>query len=295
MRIAVTGTAGQVVTGLLERGQAAGHEVIAVGRPDLDLADPASIARALEAARPDVIVSAAAYTAVDKAESESDLAFAVNGAGAGAVAQTAKVLDVPVIHISTDYVFDGTLDRPYVETDPTGPTGVYGASKLAGEQAVLAAHDDSAVLRVAWVYSPFGGNFVKTMLRLAPDRDELGVVSDQVGNPTSALAIADGILQVATNMVSTSSPELRGIFHMTALGEASWADFAEAIFAASAARGGPSASVRHIGTADYPTPATRPANSRLDCARIATAHGVTLPDWRASLDEVMDRLQPAAN
>ncbi|MAM41028.1 MAG: dTDP-4-dehydrorhamnose reductase [Erythrobacter sp.] len=295
MRIAVTGTAGQVVTGLLERGQAAGHEVIAVGRPDLDLADPASIARALEAARPDVIVSAAAYTAVDKAESESDLAFAVNGAGAGAVAQTAKVLDVPVIHISTDYVFDGTLDRPYVETDPTGPTGVYGASKLAGEQAVLAAHDDSAVLRVAWVYSPFGGNFVKTMLRLAPDRDELGVVSDQVGNPTSALAIADGILQVATNMVSTSSPELRGIFHMTALGEASWADFAEAIFAASAARGGPSASVRHIGTADYPTPATRPANSRLDCARIATAHGVTLPDWRASLEEVMDRLQPAAN
>lgn len=295
MRIAVTGTAGQVVTGLLERGQVAGHEVIAVGRPDLDLADPASIARALEAARPDVIVSAAAYTAVDKAESESDLAFAVNGAGAGAVAQTAKVLDVPVIHISTDYVFDGTLDRPYVETDSTGPTGVYGASKLAGEQAVLAAHDDSAVLRVAWVYSPFGGNFVKTMLRLAADRDELGVVSDQVGNPTSALAIADGILQVATNMVSTNSPELRGIFHMTALGEASWADFAEAIFAASAARGGPSASVRHIGTADYPTPATRPANSRLDCARIATAHGVTLPDWRASLDEVMDRLQPAAN
>ena len=151
------------------------------------------------------------------------------------------------------------------------------------------------MLRVAWVYSPFGGNFVKTMLRLAPDRDELGVVSDQVGNPTSALAIADGILQVATNMVSTSSPELRGIFHMTALGEASWADFAEAIFAASAARGGPSASVRHIGTADYPTPATRPANSRLDCSRIAKTHGVTLPDWRASLDEVMDRLQPAVN
>ncbi len=295
MRIAVTGTAGQVVTSLLERGKAAGHEVIAVGRPDLDLADPASVARVLEAAKPDVIVSAAAYTAVDKAESESDLAFAVNGAGAGAVAQTAKKLGVPVIHISTDYVFDGMLDRPYVETDPTGPTGVYGASKLAGEQAVLAAHDDSVVLRVAWVYSPFGGNFVKTMLRLAADRDELGVVGDQVGNPTSALAIADGILQVATNMVANGSPELRGIFHMTAQGEASWADFAEGIFAASAARGGPSASVRHIGTANYPTPATRPANSRLDCTRIAQAHGVTLPDWRTSLDEVMDRLQPAAN
>lgn len=295
MRIAVTGTAGQVVTSLLERGKAAGHEVIAVGRPDLDLADPASVARVLEAAKPDVIVSAAAYTAVDKAESESDLAFAVNGAGAGAVAQTAKKLGVPVIHISTDYVFDGMLDRPYVETDPTGPTGVYGASKLAGEQAVLAAHDDSVVLRVAWVYSPFGGNFVKTMLRLAGDRDEVSVVADQVGNPTSALAIADSIVQVATNMVADSSLSLRGIFHMTASGEASWADFAEGIFAASAARGGPSASVRHIGTADYPTPAIRPANSRLDCGKIARVHGVTLSDWRMSLDEVMDRLQPATN
>jgi len=296
VRIAVTGTAGQVVTSLIERGAAQGHEVIAIGRPDLDLADPASIARALEAAKPDAIVSAAAYTAVDKAESESDLAHAVNGAGAGAVAQAAKALGVPLIHISTDYVFDGTLDRPYVESDPTGPTGVYGASKLAGEQAVLSTYpENSAVLRVAWVYSPFGGNFVKTMLRLAGDRDDLGVVGDQVGNPTSALAIADGIIQVATNMVADSYPEQRGVFHMTAQGESSWADFAEAIFAASAARGGPSASVRHIGTADYPTPATRPANSRLDCARIAKVHGVTLPDWRVSLDEVMDRLQPATN
>ncbi|NML13021.1 dTDP-4-dehydrorhamnose reductase [Sphingobium sp. AR-3-1] len=293
MKIAVTGTAGQVVTSLIERGTAAWHEVITIGRPDLDLADPASVVRSLEATAPDVIVSAAAYTAVDKAETESDLAFAVNGAGAGAVAQAAKTLGVPLIHISTDYVFDGTLDRPYLESDPTGPTGVYGASKLAGERAVLDIHDNSAVLRVAWVYSPFGGNFVKTMLRLAADRDELGVVGDQVGNPTSALAIADGIIQVATNLVSDSSPTLRGTFHMTVPGDASWADFAEAIFTASAARGGPSASVRAIGTADYPTPATRPANSRLDCALIARVHGVTLPDWPTSLDEVMDRLQPA--
>lgn len=293
MRIAVTGTTGQVVTSLIERGTAAGHEVIAIGRPDLDLTDPASVVRALKAAAPDVIVSAAAYTAVDKAETESDLAFSVNGEGAGTVAQAAKALGVPLIHISTDYVFDGTLDRPYLESDPTGPTGVYGASKLVGEKAVLDTHGNSAVLRVAWVYSPFGGNFVKTMLRLAGDRDELRVVGDQVGNPTSALAIADGILQVATNMVADGSPTLRGIFHMTAQGEGSWADFAQAIFAASAARGGPSASVRAIGTADYPTPATRPANSRLDCVLIARAHGVTLPDWCTSLDEVMGRLQPA--
>lgn len=296
MRIAVTGKAGQVVTSLIERGGAAGHEVIALGRPELDLADPASVTRMLEMVTPDAIVSAAAYTAVDKAESESELAHAVNGAGAGAVAEAAKALGVPLVHVSTDYVFDGTLGRPYVETDPTRPTGAYGASKLAGEVAVLAAHgDNSALLRVAWVYSPFGANFVKTMLRLAGDRDEVSVVADQLGNPTSALDIADGIIRVATNMVSDSYSELRGVFHMTASGETSWADFAEAIFAASAARGGPSARVKRIATADYPTQATRPANSRLDCGLIARVHGVALPDWRGSLETVIARLQPVAN
>lgn len=291
MRIAVTGQAGLVVTSLLERGVIAGHAVIAIGRPQLDLADPVSVMRALEAAAPDAIVSAAAYTAVDKAESERDLAHAVNGVGAGAVAQAAKSLGVPLIHISTDYVFDGTLDRPYGESDPTGPTGVYGASKLAGERGVLAAHgDNSAVLRVAWVYSLFGANFVKTMLRLAGDRDEVSVVADQVGNPTSALDIADGILRIAANLVSTDEPALRGVFHMTARGEASWADFNKAIFGASAVRAGPSALVRRIGTADYPTPATRPANSRLDCDRIARIHGVVLPEWQSSLEIVVARL-----
>ena len=295
MRIAATGKAGQIVTSLIERGGAAGHEVIALGRPKLDLTDPVSIARALEAAEPDAIVSAAAYTAVDKAESESELAHAVNGQGAGAVAETAKALGVPLVHVSTDYVFDGTLSRPYFESDSTGPTGVYGASKLAGERAVLAANrDNSAVLRVAWVYSPFGANFVKTMLGLAKDRNEVCVVADQLGNPTSALDIADGIIQVATNLVAHSYSELRGTFHMTASGEASWADFAEAIFAASAAKGGPSAQVRRITTADYPTSAPRPANSRLDCSLIARVHGVALPDWRGSLDTVIARLHSAA-
>ena len=295
MRIAVTGKAGQIVTSLIERGGAVGHEVIALGRPELDLADPASVVRALGGAAPDAIVSAGAYTAVDKAESESELAHIVNGKGAGAVAEAAKALRVPLVHVSTDYVFDGTLDRPYVESDPTGPTGVYGASKLAGEQAVLAVHgDNSAVLRVAWVYSPFGANFVKTMLRLAGDGDEVSVVADQLGNPTSALDIADGILRVATNLVSDSYPTLRGIFHMTASGEASWADFAEAIFAISAEKGGPTARVKWINTANYPTPATRPANSRLDCGLIAKVHGVALPEWRGPLDSVIARLHAAA-
>ena len=294
MRIVVTGKNGQVVTSLVERGTAAGHEVIALGRPELDLADPESIHRAVATAKPDVIVSAAAYTAVDKAESEEDLAYAINARGAGAVAAVAARLNVPLIHLSTDYVFDGALDRPWTESDPTRPIGVYGLSKLAGEEAVLTAGGNCAILRTSWVYSPFGGNFVKTMLRVARDRDEVSVVADQIGNPTSALNIADGVLKVAENLVTNADPALRGVFHMTAQGEASWADFAQRIFAESAVQGGPSASVKAITTADYPTPAARPANSRLDCAKLAGTHGVTLPDWRAALPPIIARLLASA-
>lgn len=291
MRIAVTGKTGQIATALRERGKAAGHEIIALGRPGLDLLDHASVAHALKAAAPDVIVSAAAYTAVDRAEQERTLAFAVNGAGAGTVAGTAKALGVPLVHVSTDYVFDGRLDRPYLETDATAPVGAYGASKLAGEQAVLAEYgSNSAILRVAWIYSPFGSNFVKTMLRLARDQDEVAVVADQIGNPTSAMDISNGILMVSENLVESDGALLRGIFHMTASGEASWADFARGIFAASAAQGGPSARVKSIATADYPTQAIRPANSRLNCDLIERLHGVAMPDWQASLEAMVTRL-----
>ena len=291
MRIAVTGKEGQVARSLVERAAGTDLEIITLGRPKLDLAGPAeAILGAIEEANPEVIVSAAAYTAVDKAESESELAFAVNEQGASAVAQAARLIGVPLVHLSTDYVFDGSKDAPYVEEDATDPTGVYGASKLGGEKAVLAEHSDTAVLRTAWVYSPFGANFVKTMLRLAGERDEIGVVADQRGNPTSALDIADAILRVSRNLVDSADPNLRGIFHMTAAGEASWAEFAEAIFAASTGAGGPTARVRHIGTADYPTAARRPANSRLGCAKLARVHGVRLPDWHSSVKEVVSRL-----
>jgi dTDP-4-dehydrorhamnose reductase len=291
MRIVVTGREGQVVRSLLERGAHAGKEVVALGRPELDLSgEPGAIVRAIEAAHPDVLVSAAAYTAVDKAESEPDLAFAVNERGAAAVAKAARLLGIPLVHLSTDYVFDGAKDVPYVEDDATGPTGVYGASKLAGERAVLAEHENSAILRTAWVYSPFGANFVKTMLRLGASRDEIGVVADQRGNPTSALDIADGVLAVAANLRRDDDATLRGIFHMTADGEASWAEFAEAIFAQAASRGGPGASVKHLATADYPTPAQRPGNSRLDCGKLARTHNVRLPSWRPSTEEVVTRI-----
>jgi dTDP-4-dehydrorhamnose reductase len=291
LRIVVTGREGQVVRSLIERGAASGHDIVALGRPDFDLtAGAEAIAAAVEAARPDAIVSAAAYTAVDKAESEPEQAYAVNTAGAEAVALAAARLGVPIVHLSTDYVFDGTKPTPYVESDPTGPTGVYGASKLEGEQAVLAAHDNAAILRTAWVYSPFGANFVKTMLRLAGDRDEVSVVGDQHGNPTSALDIADGVIAVAEKLAASSDPALRGVFHMSGTGDATWASFAEAVFAASAAAGGPAARVRAITTADYPTPARRPANSRLAGDKLATIYGVRLAEWRASLSETVARL-----
>jgi len=292
MRIVVTGgPEGQVLRSFVERGAAAGYDIVALGRPKLDLVgDEQAVVRAVEQASPDVIVSAAAYTAVDEAESEQDLAFAINARGAAAVAQAADQLGVPIVHLSTDYVFDGLKTTPYTEDDVPRPKSVYGASKLAGETAVLEAARGAVVVRTAWVYSPFDMNFVKTMLRLAADREEVGVVADQVGNPTSALDISDGILAVAANLLSSPSQKLRGVFHMTGDGEATWAEFTERIFAASAAIGGPAARVRPITTPEYPTPAARPANSRLDNSKLARIHGVRLPDWRCSIDEVVRRL-----
>ena len=281
---------------LVERGALVGHEIAPLGRPDLDLAsDAEAIVAAIEASRPEVIVSAAAYTAVDKAEAERDLAFAVNKTGPEAVASAAHRLGVPLIHLSTDYVFDGAKIGVYDETDATGPRGVYGESKLAGEHAVIAAHDNVAILRTAWVYSPFGANFLKTMLRLAGQRNELAVVGDQRGNPTSALDIADGVIVIASNLISSGDPAKRGIFHVSGSGDASWAEFAKAIFAASAAAGGPSAHVTAISTNEYPTPAQRPANSRLAGDKLEAAHGVRLPHWRSSMTNIVERLVRSDN
>ena len=296
MRIVVTGREGQVARALRERGAVFGHEIICVGRPDFDLSgDRARIERALSAARPEAIVSAAAYTGVDKAEEERDLAFAINAVAPGVIANAARALGVPLVHLSTDYVFDGRSPAPYSECDPTGPLGVYGASKLAGETAVLNAHDDVAILRTAWVYSPFGSNFVKTMLRLATGCDDVRVVCDQIGNPTSAMDIADGLLVILSNLAKNVGTEQRGVFHMSGGGEASWAGFADAIFAASAAAGGPRAQVTAVSSEDYPTIVVRPANSRLDCRKLEAVHGVRLPDWRASLPRIVDRLVQQLN
>ncbi len=289
MRILVTGTQGQVARSLIERAPAS-VEVLALGRPEIDLADPASIRNAFDARAPDVVVNAAAYTAVDKAETEEALAFRINGEGAGIVAECARRLGAPIIQLSTDYVFDGSAGRPYREDDPVQPIGAYGRSKLAGEEAVAGANPRHAILRTAWVYSPFGANFVKTMLRLGETRSEVSVVADQVGSPTSALDIADAVFAVATLLLARPAPEKYGVFHMTGEGEASWAEFAETIFAQAHALGRPAVKVTPITTADYPTPARRPANSRLDGARLARDYGLALPPWRDSLRIVVERL-----
>lgn len=284
-RIVVTGRNGQVARSLHEQAVAHGDlELVFAGRPELDLARPETVAEAVTNLRPDLVVSAAAYTQVDRAESEETLAMTVNAVAAGEIARATAMLGVPIIHLSTDYVFDGTKSTPYVESDPVGPLGVYGRSKLAGELAVAAASPDHVILRTTWLYSPFGRNFLKTMLRLAQNRDCVRVVDDQTGTPTSTSDLAGAILTIAGNLLERDDPALRGIFHLAAGGSTSWADFAEEIFRCSQVCGGPSATVEHIPASEYPTPARRPANSRLDCSRILDLHGVRLPQWKSSVE-----------
>jgi dTDP-4-dehydrorhamnose reductase len=291
MRIVVTGRLGQVARSLVERGPVSGVEVLTLARPALDLARPSDFTDVLGAQRPQAVVSAAAYTAVDQAETDSALAHQVNTGGAEALARAAARLQIPIVHLSTDYVFDGALDRPYREDDTPRPINVYGLSKWRGEQGVAAANPNHAILRTAWVYSPFGRNFVRTMLALATGRDEISVVADQRGAPSNALDLADGIFDVIRNLLARpADASLRGVFHITGGGETTWAGFATAIFAASAANNGPFRRVRPIASSDYPTAARRPANSRLDNARLARSHGVELPPWEESLPETVRRI-----
>lgn len=297
LRLFVIGTGGQVSTALDERATHHDVEITAVGFPALDLsAPPEAIERVVfEAARASnaqAIVNTAAYTAVDKAEDEPEIAMAINGTAPGAIARAAAALKIPVVHISTDYVFDGAKDGLWLEDDPKAPLGVYGRTKLAGELAVAEAAPDHATLRTAWVYAPFGANFAKTMLRLASEgKTEVSVVADQHGCPTSALDIADAICVVTRNLVDQpDNANLRGVFHLVGEGATNWAEFARAIFDGARERSAPFATVRDITTSDYPTKAKRPANSRLDTSRIKRFHGIETPPWRNSLDVVLNRL-----
>lgn len=288
MRILVTGREGQVARSLAER--ASGHELLFAARPEFDLSDPRSIERTIDQVRPDLVISAAAYTAVDTAEDEPDLAMRINGDAPGVIGKAAAKVGAPVLHLSTDYVFDGHGERAWRESDSPAPIGVYGKTKLAGEESLAQSGAEYAIIRTAWVYSPFGANFVRTMLRLAGDRDTLNVVNDQRGNPTSALDIADALLAIVAAWESSARPGVDGIYHFAGTGSTTWDDFARAIFAESTKLGGPGCEVHGIPSADYPTKAVRPANSQLDCSKFIDTFGFTAPRWQASLAETIARL-----
>lgn len=289
-RIVVTGREGQLVRSLLERAQGRDVELIALGRPDVDLAVPGSARAAIVDLRPDIVINAAAYTNVDGAEDEPDRAMRVNADAAGEVAAAAHVAGAPVVQISTDYVFDGAASGPYREDAATGPIGVYGRTKLAGEERVRAANPRSVIVRTAWVYSPFGRNFVRTMMTLAQTRDTVGIVADQRGNPTSALDLADGLLELAARLARDDRTSLGQVYHLAGTGAASWFDLARHVFATCGALGLPSAEARAVTTADYPTKAVRPANSMLDCAKFARDVGFVMPEWRTSAAETVARI-----
>lgn len=302
MRILVTGANGQVGHELLRalRGElvaATRHGTLEDGTPcaAIDLADLDGLPRALDRIAPDLIVNAAAYTAVDRAEDEPQLAQRVNGDAVGALGAWAARRGARVVHYSTDYVFDGAATRPYVETDAPDPVSVYGRSKLAGERALQASGARYLILRTAWVYAARGRNFLRTMLRLGGERDALRVVDDQVGAPTPARLIADVTADVVAAWCGDAGAARDGVYHLVATGQASWCGFARAIFA----RAQPAsllARVPHvepIATADYPTRAVRPAWSVLDTAKLRAAFGVTLPEWQASLADVIGELTAA--
>jgi dTDP-4-dehydrorhamnose reductase len=286
MRFLLFGGSGQVGHALEARWPST-DELIVSTRRDCDLADAASARALVRRVRPDVIVNAAAYTAVDKAESDRERCFAVNAAAPGAMAVEAAALGAKLVHYSTDYVFDGNkTDRnkpaPYVEEDPTGPRNVYGASKLAGERGIAEAGGEFLILRTSWIYSNHGANFLKTMLRLGAERPELRIVADQHGAPTSAEAIAQATVRILK--LAGGGDWTSGTFHMTAGGATTWHGFAKAIFARAA---GLTPSLVPIATADYPTPAARPANSILSNDKFARTFGFRLPDWEQQLDAVM--------
>jgi dTDP-4-dehydrorhamnose reductase len=283
VKLLLTGAAGQVGWELAPRLAALG-EVVAPERGSLDLADAGGLRACVRAARPDVIVNAAAYTAVDRAESEPGLAFAVNAAAPGVLAEEAKRLGALLVHYSTDYVFDGTKPAPYVEDDPPNPLSVYGRSKLEGERAIRASGCRRLILRTTWIYAGRGRNFLLTMLRLAAERPELRVVDDQRGAPTWARDIA-----VATTTLLGNPPE--GLFHLAAGGATTWCGFARAIMQ----RAGLATPVHAIATSEYPTPARRPANSVLDCGRLRAAAGIVMPAWEEGLAGCLAGLRRASS
>ena len=290
MRFLLLGGTGQVGQELAALAIPDDVEIVAPSRTVLDLEDVEAIARVIAAERWSAVINAAAYTEVDRAESEETLAFAVNAVAPSRLAVETGRSGIPLVHISTDYVFDGRKGAPYVEQDRVGPLNVYGRSKLAGEHGVRAANPRHVILRTSWAYSPYRSNFVKTILRLAAERDRLAVVADQRGCPTAACDIAKTCLDIAMRCVSEPEGVPYGVYHFAGAGDASWFELATAIVEMSAGRRAKAVQVVPIRTSEYPTAATRPRDSRLDCTAIVRAFGVSLRSWREALEETIDRL-----
>jgi dTDP-4-dehydrorhamnose reductase len=291
LRVLLTGAAGQVGVEFLKAGTHVG-EVTALTRADCDLADTAAIRRAVRAIKPEVIVNAGAYTAVDKAESEPDAAFAANATAPGVLAEEARTLGALLIHYSTDYVFDGSKTSPYVEDDLTCPISEYGRSKLEGERLILASNARAFILRTSWVYGSHGKNFLLTILRLAQQRPELRIVADQFGSPTSAREIAEATVRIIERHWKSPAGSLPGsVYHMTAQGVTSWFGFAQAIVDRAELANPPK--VAPIPGAEYPTPARRPANSALSNDKFAAAFGFRLPPWQYALTDIMLEVKEA--
>lgn len=287
MKILITGQHGQVSLALQQRLQDLG-ELIVLGRDQLDLADVDQIRQQVRAQRPDLIINAAAHTAVDQAESEADVAFAINAIAPGVLAEEAEALGIPLIHYSTDYVFDGNKPAPYTEADTPNPLGVYGQSNLAGEQAIAAVGGEYLILRTSWVYSNHGKNFLLTMQRLLQEKPHLRIVADQIGAPTWAGTIANSTRALIDRWQAGKAGEW-GVYHLTAQGETSWFGFAAAIADQLRAGGTACAELEAIPSSAYPTPAKRPLNSRLDCSRLQQQWQVSQPQWQDALRECLAR------
>ncbi|MBR0740732.1 dTDP-4-dehydrorhamnose reductase [Bradyrhizobium liaoningense] len=288
--ILIAGRNGQLARCLRELAAMRGLPVVALGRPELDLESRAGIDKLIASIAPSAIINAAAYTAVDQAESETAKAFSVNRDGAAALADIAWQMNIPLIHHSTDYVFDGSKPDAYDESDIPAPLNAYGASKLAGEAAVLAAHPLATVIRCSWLYSPYGSNFVRTMLRLCETQQTVRVVRDQHGNPTSAFDLADAVLRIAERSAMDDRRATAGIFHLAGQGETNWHDFAQAIFCERSRRGARIPALEAITTEEFPTAARRPRNSRLDSSKAERVFGIRLAPWRHALKACLEQL-----
>ena len=293
MKLLVLGAGGQVGHELCRLAWPADYRLAAFDRAEIDITRQESVTAAVHRERPDIVINAAAYTAVDRAESEPDAAWAGNCAGPGYLAAACRSAGIPLIHISTDYVFDGSKKGPYREDDPVKPLGVYGHSKEAGDRAVREALAEHVILRTAWVYSAHGHNFVKTMLRVAAERPMLRVVADQIGSPTSAADIAGAIAAIVQRLAA-ADPRW-GTYHFAGGGAVTWHGYAEAIFELAAPWRGAPPTVEAIATAEYPTPARRPANSVLNCSRIGEVFGIVPRPWREALAEVIRELYESAS